>query len=293
MNEPTPPPERPAESPAHRRSPKFPARFRLNVISGYVRTVIASLTSLVTIPVLANGLGKQAYGVWVIVDSFAAYREILQLGFAKATPKYVAEYLATGRHERVRAAIATSFWILAVPGLVALVAGAAVAAVFPSLFDLEGTLATRGPGRGPDRHRQRRALDALRRLRRHPDRPPALRHPQLDPDRRAPGPGRGDDRRDGRRRRTRRPRDRRRRSQPGRPAVAIPDHPPSHPRPQNRSAPCRPDPDPTVREAVGLVRGDRRLEHPARPRSTRSWSASCSASGPPRSTRWEPSWPPR
>ena len=146
MNEPTLPPERPAEPSEERRSPKLPARFRLNVISGYARTVVASLTSLVTIPVLANGLGKQAYGVWVIVDSFAAYREILQLGFAKATPKYVAEYQATGRHERVRAAVATSFWILAVPGLVALVAGAGFAVVFPGLFNLEGTLATAAQG---------------------------------------------------------------------------------------------------------------------------------------------------
>lgn len=121
---------------------QLPARFRLNVVSGYVRTVIASVTSLVTIPVLVKGLGKQAYGVWVIVDTFAAYREILQLGFAKATPKYVAEYMALGEHHRVRAAVATSFWILAIPGAVALALGVVFAAVFPGLFDLEGGLAS-------------------------------------------------------------------------------------------------------------------------------------------------------
>ncbi len=138
-----PPASQPPEGgPGSESTIRLPERFRLNVISGYVRTVIASVTSLVTIPVLVKGLGKQAYGVWVIVDSFAAYREILQLGFAKATPKYVAEYMALGEPARVRAAVATSFWILAIPGVIALVVGIVFAAIFPALFDLSGSLAT-------------------------------------------------------------------------------------------------------------------------------------------------------
>ena len=135
------PAEPPDPTEPRRRRRGLPQRFRLNVISGYIRTAIAALLALVTVPVLVNGLGTSAYGVWVIVDSFAAYREILQLGFAKAAPKYVAEYSAVGDHPRARAAVATSFWILMVPGAVAMLLGVGLAAIFPSLFGLEGGLA--------------------------------------------------------------------------------------------------------------------------------------------------------
>jgi O-antigen/teichoic acid export membrane protein len=134
-------PAQPPDPKEPRRRRGLPERFRLNVISGYLRTAIAAVLALVTVPVLVTGLGKSAYGVWVIVDSFAAYREILQLGFAKAAPKYVAEYGALGDHVRARAAVATSFWILMVPGAVAMLLGLGLAAIFPSLFGLEGSLA--------------------------------------------------------------------------------------------------------------------------------------------------------
>jgi O-antigen/teichoic acid export membrane protein len=119
----------------------FPVRYRRNVVSTYATTVVLALVGLVTTPILARELGKEGYGIWVLVASFALYLELLEFGFGKATPKFVAEYAARGDARGLRATIATSFWILAGLGAIAVVVGAGVAAVFPSLFGVSSELA--------------------------------------------------------------------------------------------------------------------------------------------------------
>lgn len=93
-------------------------------------------------PVLARGLGAEGYGIWVLVASFALYLELFELGFGKVAPKEVAGAAAVGDHARLRASIATAFWILAALGAVALLVALVVAAVFPTLFDVSPGLQT-------------------------------------------------------------------------------------------------------------------------------------------------------
>lgn len=114
----------------------LPARFRRNTITLYLNTITSAAIALVMTPVLVDGLGKHDYGIWVVVGSMILYLELLELGFGTAAIKYVAEYEALEDRDRVRATITTSFWILAVPGLIALVVGIVLAALFPQIFDV-------------------------------------------------------------------------------------------------------------------------------------------------------------
>jgi O-antigen/teichoic acid export membrane protein len=120
----------------------LPKRFRLNVLSSYARTGTSALISLVLTPFLIAGLGTEGFGIWTVVGSLVWYRDILEFGFAAATPKYVAEYSANGDHAKLRDSIATSFWLLAIPGFVALLLGLGFAAVFPDLFGVSDDLRT-------------------------------------------------------------------------------------------------------------------------------------------------------
>lgn len=120
----------------------LPRYFRRNVITSYLRTGSTALVSLVMTPVLVAGLGKEAFGIWVVVTSLAVYRDLLQFGFQNATPKYVAEFSALGDHERLRGSIATAFWFLTGSGIVALVLGLGLAVVFPDLFGVSEDLRT-------------------------------------------------------------------------------------------------------------------------------------------------------
>jgi O-antigen/teichoic acid export membrane protein len=131
----------PAKKPEpERRILSLPKRFRRNVSTGYLKTGSSALITLVMTPVLITGLGTEAFGIWIVIGSLALYREILQFGFSTATPKYVAEYSALDDQERLRSSIATAFWMLAIPGALALVLGLGLAAVFPELFHVSSGL---------------------------------------------------------------------------------------------------------------------------------------------------------
>lgn len=118
----------------------LPIRYRRNVVSTYVTTGVIAVAALVTTPILARELGKEGFGIWVLVGSFALYLELLEFGFGKAAPKFVAEYFARGDERGLRATIATSFWILAGLGSVAAVVGAVIAALFPQIFGVSPEL---------------------------------------------------------------------------------------------------------------------------------------------------------
>jgi O-antigen/teichoic acid export membrane protein len=114
----------------------LPARFRRNTATLYLNTFAAAVIALVMTPVLAQGLGKHDFGIWVVVGSMILYLELLEFGFGTATIKYVAEFEALEDRDRLRSAITTSFWVLALPGLVALLIGLAAAALFPYFIDI-------------------------------------------------------------------------------------------------------------------------------------------------------------
>lgn len=118
----------------------LPRRFRRNLTSNYAWTASSMAVALVMTPVLVHGLGKEAYGIWVLVGSMIFYLELLEFGFGPATAKYVAEFESRGDRELVRRTIATSFWVLALPGLLAMVVGVVFAALFPIIFDVPRTL---------------------------------------------------------------------------------------------------------------------------------------------------------
>jgi O-antigen/teichoic acid export membrane protein len=120
----------------------LPTRYRRNVVSTYLTTGVIAVAALVTTPILARELGKEGFGIWVLVGSFALYLELLEFGFGKAAPKFVAEYSARGDEPGLRATIATSFWILAGLGSVAAMIGAVVAALFPSIFGISAELSS-------------------------------------------------------------------------------------------------------------------------------------------------------
>jgi O-antigen/teichoic acid export membrane protein len=122
-------------------SPRFPSRFRRNVATNYAYTGVATIVALLATPILARGLGKEAFGVWVLVTSLSLYVDVLDIGVGSATIRYVAEYHAVGDADRVRRAISTAFLILVVPGILALLLGTVLAKYFPSLFDIAPDLA--------------------------------------------------------------------------------------------------------------------------------------------------------
>ena len=74
--------------------PPLPTAFRRNALANYANSLVALVLALVVTPLLVRGLGKEAYGTWVLVSTSVVYLNLLQFGFGQATTKYVAEGLA-------------------------------------------------------------------------------------------------------------------------------------------------------------------------------------------------------
>jgi O-antigen/teichoic acid export membrane protein len=114
----------------------LPSRFGRNVTSSWARIATQAAIAIVMTPVLVHGLGKTEYGIWVLAFSLVLYLELFEFGLGTATVKYVAESEGTADRERTFRNVATSFWVLTVPGLGALALGIALALAFPVLFDV-------------------------------------------------------------------------------------------------------------------------------------------------------------
>lgn len=114
----------------------FPRRYARNVASSYVSTFVVALAGLVVTPVLARGLGPERFGIWVLIGSIAVYADLLQLGLGSATAKAVAEARGRSDERRLIAAVATSFWLMVPPAVLALALAVGFAELAPRLFDV-------------------------------------------------------------------------------------------------------------------------------------------------------------
>ena len=120
--------------------PTLPSAFRRNALANYANSMVALVLALVVTPLLVRGLGKEAYGTWVLVSSSVVYLNLLQFGFGQATTKYVAEGLAVDDRSKVRRAVSTSVAALSFPGLLLLLAAPGLALLVPVIFNVPADL---------------------------------------------------------------------------------------------------------------------------------------------------------
>ena len=109
--------------------------FRAAIGSVAVTTVSLCINVFLT-PFILHTLGDTQYGLFVLIGSFATPGALLDLGISPAVVKYTAETKVTGDYERGRNIIATALSVFSVIGLVVLLITAAIAPVFPHIFNV-------------------------------------------------------------------------------------------------------------------------------------------------------------
>lgn len=105
-------------------------------LSNYAGKLITLGTGFFLTPFLLHQLGVDGYGLWVLVGSVVAYSSLLDFGIYTAVIKYVAEYRARGEAERAHELVATSLRLYTVLGIIAIALSAAVAPIFPAIFNV-------------------------------------------------------------------------------------------------------------------------------------------------------------
>jgi O-antigen/teichoic acid export membrane protein len=102
------------------------------------------VVSLVSVPILLHGLGTDAFGTWVLLQTFSAvtgWFSLADIGTSTAATRLVAERASLGEHDGTRTAIAsamTTFLFLSVASCLVVAVGGT--AVFPRLFNTPDSL---------------------------------------------------------------------------------------------------------------------------------------------------------
>lgn len=98
--------------------------YRRRVLRGTVATIMANswamVLGLVTLPLLLSGLGTQAFGVWVLLQTLSVtsgWLSLGDLGLSTSTVRYVAADESAGRHDHARRVAGTALVAFAALGL--------------------------------------------------------------------------------------------------------------------------------------------------------------------------------
>lgn len=103
-----------------------------NSIYGLLSWIFPILPTMIATPMVLDSLGKERYGLFVVILGFISY--FFTTGIGKVAAKYVAEYRATGETEKISAIISSTILL----GMGATLIGTAAVIVFsrPIIADI-------------------------------------------------------------------------------------------------------------------------------------------------------------
>jgi len=90
---------------------------KLNSLSNLVRFIINIAIGLLLTPFIINSLGKNGYGVWVLIGSFVGYYGLLNLGLDAAIRRYISIYTAQNKSNDLNKVASTALVMFSCTGL--------------------------------------------------------------------------------------------------------------------------------------------------------------------------------
>jgi O-antigen/teichoic acid export membrane protein len=91
-----------------------------NILSNYLGAGVGFVVTFFLTPFLIHRLGNIAFGIWILVNSFRQYFQLLEFGTNPAIIKLVAEYAAKGIKNKINEIASSSFIIFLLFGLLSI-----------------------------------------------------------------------------------------------------------------------------------------------------------------------------
>lgn len=113
----------------------FRRRLASNTLASMATNVWTIVLTLASLPVVLRGLGAEAFGVWVFVQTFSAtngWLSVSATGLATSSSRHVASTLSLADPERLRRATGATFAVFVLAGVLF---GGALAILIPTLLD--------------------------------------------------------------------------------------------------------------------------------------------------------------
>ena len=114
------------------------------VTMDYLATFVELLLGAFMLPFNTSYLGQSAYGLWVLAASLTFYFSMLNLGYAEALVKFVAQFRAQRDATGLNEIISTMFFVFAAVGLMAYGGATILAFNLESFLNLSTEQATTG-----------------------------------------------------------------------------------------------------------------------------------------------------
>lgn len=112
-----------------------------NLLANGAGFVVEAVIAFCMLPYIINRVGEAAYGIWAVILSLSGYMGILNLGLRPAINKYVAQYNALGKKERIleliHCSLVTYFFCAVVIACVSVVVSLRVTHIFNIPHDFQ------------------------------------------------------------------------------------------------------------------------------------------------------------
>jgi len=108
----------------------------------YLNTGISLLCNLILVPMYLYHLGKEQYGLWLVILSFVSYLGFSNFGITQSVSNFVASKNAEKDHEAINSIVATGFWLYVIIVALAmiLILGAVLIAPLESFIKVSDSL---------------------------------------------------------------------------------------------------------------------------------------------------------
>ena len=107
-----------------------------NVTSNWASLLTNVLLTLFMAPFIVSKLGATYYGIWTLLMQFTAYLWLFDVGVRESVVKYVAQYHASGEHDKLASVVNAAVAVYSFVGAVTLAGALAMTYALPSVFNI-------------------------------------------------------------------------------------------------------------------------------------------------------------
>ncbi|MEC8558008.1 MAG: hypothetical protein VXZ82_23625 [Planctomycetota bacterium] len=108
----------------------------LGAISGWLSHGIGMICVFYLTPIIIQGLGTAAYGIWSLIATITNYYGLVDFGIGVATSKYFSQYLASGERQKLVGVAKSSLKLYCLLSFVIVLLAVLVGSVLPRVTEL-------------------------------------------------------------------------------------------------------------------------------------------------------------
>ncbi len=115
-------------------------RLAKNIFSNWAGAGVAAVVGFFMSPFLVHTLGKDSYGVWVLISSVIAYANFFDAGMKQSLAKYLPKYYAKGDYDNLNRVINSSLFIYIIVSAITVIFTIVLSIYFTDLFEVPPAL---------------------------------------------------------------------------------------------------------------------------------------------------------